>query len=130
MANSVANVVFSRLRLKSVTVKAWAKANSHRPDTVFKSLYGNQGKADRGESLKIKEVLCRDGYWPEEEEGTVAVNSSASRRIRKGCQRDVDVGGLDAMDAGFDFASPIRSTALIVSPRLSSSMARLMSAKG
>jgi hypothetical protein len=50
MTTAVANVVFSRMRLEWVTVKAWAKANSHRPDTVYKSLYGNQGKADRGES--------------------------------------------------------------------------------
>jgi gp16 family phage-associated protein len=43
------------MRLKSVTVKAWAEANSYRPDTVYKTLYGNRGKADRGESFKSKE---------------------------------------------------------------------------
>jgi hypothetical protein len=38
MTNSVANVIISRMRLKSVTVKAWAEANSYRPDTVYKTL--------------------------------------------------------------------------------------------
>lgn len=75
MTKSVANVVISRMRLDGVTVKGWAEANGHKPDTVYKTLYGTRGKADRGESLNIKEGLRQAGYWPEDEENGEAVNS-------------------------------------------------------
>jgi len=74
MTKSVANIVISRMRLNNVTVKGWAEVNDHKPDTVYKTLYGTRGKADRGESLKIKEGLRRDGYWPTDKESEAASN--------------------------------------------------------
>jgi gp16 family phage-associated protein len=74
MTKSVANVVISRMRLDGVTVKAWAESNGHKPDPVYKTLYGTRGKANRGVSLKIKEGLRQAGYWPEDAERVEAAN--------------------------------------------------------
>lgn len=73
-ANPLANVVMSRFRLRGETVKDWAKANGHYLDTVYKTIYGTRGKSGRGESLRIKEALLRDGFWPQEDGGAEAVN--------------------------------------------------------
>jgi transcriptional regulator with XRE-family HTH domain len=46
----------------------------HKPDTVYKTLYGTRGKAEQGESLNVKEGLRQDGYWPEDKEQGEAAN--------------------------------------------------------
>ncbi len=74
MTKSMASVVISHMRLDGVRVKAWAEASGHKPHTVYKTLYGTRGKADRGESPSIKAGLGRDGYWPADHEGDDAVN--------------------------------------------------------
>lgn len=60
-ANLVANVVMSRFRLRGETGKNWAKVNGCYLDTVNKAIYGTRDKAKRGEPLRIKEGLLRDG---------------------------------------------------------------------
>jgi len=71
---NVANVVMARFRLRNETAKEWAQRHGFKLDTVYKTIYGTRGKAERGESLRIKEGLRRDGFWPEEEDGDEAVN--------------------------------------------------------
>ncbi len=68
MRKSVANFVISQMRLKAMTVKGWAEANNHKPDTVYKIIHGTRGKQARGESAKIINGLKRDGFWPAENE--------------------------------------------------------------
>jgi hypothetical protein len=46
----------------------------HHKQTTYKTLYGIRGKAEQGESLKIKEGLLQAGYCQEDEKRGEAAN--------------------------------------------------------
>ncbi len=68
MAN-VSDFVIFKLRLARQSVKGWALENGYKPDTVYKTIHGRRGTVrDRGESVRIRAHLKRDGFWPTEDE--------------------------------------------------------------
>jgi len=74
MAKRIDFIIF-RMKLRGTTVTDWAKENGHKPDTVFKTIYGKRGTVrGKGESVRIREHLQRDGFWPSDDELDAVMN--------------------------------------------------------